>query len=170
MLPLFVLLSSLAVVNGSNPTIIYSTDFEAAQSYSQDFDLVGQNGWIGSGSGGNGLVTNFSPGLGQQAYVGFSPPNQGDDVLSVWRPITLAPVPTSTPIVKFSVLMEIIDSTNGEYDDFYWSVYNAQGHRFFTLDFDNFDTGIYYSLDDTNGFSNTGKMFATNTFIRWSLP
>jgi hypothetical protein len=59
--------------------------------------------------------------------------------------------------------MEIVDSTNGEYDNFYWSVYNAQGHRFFTLDFDNFDTGIYFSLDDTNGFTSTGKAFTNDT-------
>jgi len=162
MLPLFILLSSLTVVNGSNPIVIYSTTFDAAQGYDHDFDLVGQNGWIGDGSGGNGLLTNYFPGLGQQAYLGFSPPSQGDDTLSVWRPITLAPIPTATPIVKFSVLMEIVDSTNGEYDNFYWSVYNAQGHRFFTLDFDNFDTGIYYSLDNTNGFVSTGKVFTNN--------
>ncbi len=162
-LPLLVLLNSLAVGRGSNPTIIYSTTFEAKQGYNPNLDLVGQNGWIGEGSGGNGLVTNFFPSLGQQAYLGFSPPNPGDDMLSIWRPITLAPVPTNTPIVKFSVLMEIVDSTNGEYDNFYWSVYNAQGLRLFTLDFDNFDTGIYYALDNTNGFKATGVFFTNET-------
>jgi hypothetical protein len=156
---------SLAVLHGSNPTNIYSTGFEAAEDYNGNSDLVGQNGWIGAGSGGNGLVTNFFPGLGQQAYIGFAPPNPGYDMLSVWRPINLAPVPTNRPIVKFSVLMEIDDSTpsNGQYDDFYWSVYNAQGHRLFTLDFDNFDTRIYYALDDGVGFRNTGNLFTNYT-------
>ena len=33
--------------------------------------------------------------------------------------------------------MQIADSTNGQCDDFRWSVYNTNGARLFTLDFDN---------------------------------
>ncbi|MBI3851418.1 MAG: hypothetical protein HY298_14250 [Verrucomicrobia bacterium] len=160
--PLLVIICSSVQLHASNPTNIYSTGFEAAEAYNRNFDLVGQNGWVGAGSGGNGLVTNFFPGLGQQAYIGFAPPNPGYDMLNVWRPINLVPDLTNRPIVKFSVMMEIDDSTNGQYDDFYWSVYNAQGHRLFTLDFDNFNTRIYYALDDTNGFISTGKFFTNN--------
>jgi formylglycine-generating enzyme required for sulfatase activity len=149
-------------------TNIFSTQFEATEGYSTTINLVGQNGWLGFGSGGNGLVTNYLEGHGQQAFIGFFPPDQGDDQLSVWRPINLAPVPTNMPVVQFSVLMSIVDSSTTDYDDFYWSVYNEQGDSLFTLDFDNYNFRIYYLLDGTNNFVGTGKTFTnddTNTLV-----
>jgi hypothetical protein len=148
-------------------TNIFSTQFEATEGYSTTTNLVGQNSWLGFGSGGNGLVTDYLEGHGQQAFIGFFPPDQGDDQLSVWRPINFSPS-TNMPIVKFSVLMSIADSFNTNYDDFYWSVYNEQGDRLFTLDFDNYDLGIYYALDGTNDFVWIGENFAndaTNTLV-----
>lgn len=148
-------------------TNIFSTQFEATEGYSTTTNLVGQNGWLGFGSGGNGLVTDYLEGHGQQAFIGFFPPDQGDDQLSVWRPINFSPS-TNMPIVKFSVLMSIVDSSTTNYDDFYWSVYNEQGDRLFTLDFDNYNLRIYYALDGTNDFVWTGKTFtndATNTLV-----
>src|SRR5436190_16122453 len=68
-------------------TNIFSTQFEATEGYRTTTNLVGQNGWLGFGSGGNGLVTNYLEGYGQQAFIGFFPPDQGDDQLSIWRPI-----------------------------------------------------------------------------------
>jgi len=149
-------------------TNIFSTQFEVAEGYSVTTNLAGQNGWIGFGSGGNGVVTNYLEGQGQQAFIGFFPPDPGDDQLFVWQPINFSPVLTNTPVVKFSVLMSIVDSSNTNYDDFYWDVYNAQGDQLFTLDFDNYDLGIYFALDGTNNFVWTGKEFAngdTNTLV-----
>jgi hypothetical protein len=166
-LPLFALLflasSSLPARSASIFTDVYSTGFEASEGYNLSLDLIGQSGWTGFGSGGNGLVTNFFPGLGQQAYIGYVPPaSTNDDVLSVWRPINIDPIPTNMLTVRFSVFMEIVDSSNENYDDFYWSVYNAQTNRLFTLDFDNYYTEIYYALDGTNQFVPTGKAFTNN--------
>lgn len=140
-------------------TNIFSTQFEAAEGYSTNLDLAGQNGWLSFGSGGNGLVTDFIVGEGQQAYIGSFPPDEGTDQLSVWRPINFSPIPTNMPIVKFSVLMSIMDSSNTNYDDFYWSVYNTQDHRLLTLDFDNYDLKIYYALEGTTNFVWTGQTF-----------
>lgn len=138
---------------------VYSTGFEVAEGYDAEFQLVGQNSWIGFGSGGNGIITNFFEGYGQQAYIGFAPPAPKDEVFNVWRPIGLAPIHPSQPIVKFKVLMQIMDSTNGQYDDFRWSVYNTNGARLFTLDFDNSSLLISYGLDDDTGFVPTGVAF-----------
>jgi DNA-binding XRE family transcriptional regulator len=44
---------SVTAVRGSNPTNICSTSFEVAEGYNHNFSLVGQNGWLGSGSGGS---------------------------------------------------------------------------------------------------------------------
>jgi hypothetical protein len=162
-LGLFVTLLS-AATGRAGITTLYSTQFEAAEGYNANLDLIGQNGWTGSGSGGNGLVTNYFPGVGglQQAYIGYNPPLPNEVFLSTWRAINLAPVPTNTPIVKFSVLLGIYGSDNGERDDFYWSVYNSHGDRLFTLDFDNYYLNVYYGLDGTNKLVTTGRTFTNN--------
>ncbi|MBI5383453.1 MAG: hypothetical protein HZA90_02060 [Verrucomicrobia bacterium] len=149
-------------------TNTFFTQFEVPEGYRTATDLVGQNGWLGSGSGGNGVVSNYFVGQGQQAFIGYFPPDQGADRLTVWRPINFSPIPTNMPVVQFSVLMSIVDSSNTNYDDFYWSVYNAQGDRLFTLDFDNYRRRIYYQLDGTNNWVWTGQTFAnddTNTLV-----
>lgn len=133
--------------------------FEAVEGYSTDFDLVGQGPWTGFGSGGNGIVSDFFPGQGQQAYVGFSPPDPADDQLVVWPTNQFNPVAAGLPIVTFSVQMQIVNSANGEYDYFQWRVYNPQGHRLFILDFDNYYTNISYRLDGNSDYTNTGFYF-----------
>jgi hypothetical protein len=144
-------------------TILYSTGFEVSEGYNPKYELIGQKGWISETttlSGGNGLVTNF---LGSQAaYVGLYPLNPPADYLAVWQPLNYSPLTTSMPAVKFSVTMSIIDSTTTNRDDFFWDVYNAQGNYLFTVDFWNQDLGIYYALDDTNGFVFTGVTFTND--------
>jgi len=146
----------------ATPTNIFSTQFEFAQGYTTNLDLAGQNGWIKYGTGGNGLVPNFIAGQGQQAYVGFSPPSGIDSALFLLRPINFSPVAAGLPLVRFSTLMQIVDSTptNNQFDFFQWSVYNIAGNRLFTLDFDNFSTNISYALDGTNSYVSTGVKFA----------
>ena len=109
------------------PTDIFYTQFESGQGYSTNLDLVGQAGWLGDGSGGNGIVNNFIAGQGQQAYIGYSAPAAGDDQLVAWQPLNFSPLAANQPIVKFSVLMSIEDSTNDNFDNFRWSVYNRSG-------------------------------------------
>jgi hypothetical protein len=144
-----------------SPAVLYSTGFEAAEGYDASKSLRGQNGWLGEGSGGNGLVVDFFESRGQQAFVGYAPPAPKDEVLSLWRPFSVAAPAPERPVWKFSVWMQIVDSTNGEYDDFRWSAYNTEGRRLFTLDFDNAATEINFLLDDDEGFRSTGFTFST---------
>lgn len=147
-------------------TNIYNIGFEG---YSTTADLVGQGPWVGFGSGGSGILSEFFPGEGQQAYVGYSPPESGDDQLVVWPTNRFDPVALGMPLVKFSVLMQIADSSNGEYDYFQWRVYNQQGHRLFILDFDNYYTNISYRLDGNSNYTNTGVYFSPDVTYTLSV-
>lgn len=159
-------LTALALVASTSafaaPTNIFFTQFEPGQGYSTNLDLIGQGGWLGEGTGGNGIVSNYIAGQGQQAYIGFAAPNPGEDYFVAYHPLNFNPLAAKQPIVKFSVLMSIEDSTstNGNYDNFRWSVYNTQVDRLFSLDFDNYSTNVSYKLDGTNVLVATGVSFA----------
>jgi hypothetical protein len=143
---------------------IYSTFFAASEGYSTSSFLVGQNGWLKFGSGGNGILTNWFLGLGQQAYIGYTPPSVAGDSLEVYHPLDYTPDTNRLPQVTFSVLMDIEDSSNSQYDDFRWRFYNRAGTRLFSLDFDNATLGIFYALDDNGSFVSTGRKF-TNGIV-----
>ncbi|HOX56893.1 MAG TPA: hypothetical protein P5205_11895 [Candidatus Paceibacterota bacterium] len=138
-------------------TTVYSTGFEISEGYNSEFTLAGQAGWRGIGSGGNGLVVGEFPGQGQQGYIGFEAPAEGDNYLLVYQPIN-----KTLPYVKFSVMFSIYDSseTNENYDNFFWSVYNQEGDELVSLDFDNYERKVYYYLDSTNSRVATGLEFA----------
>ncbi len=140
------------------PTNIFFSAFEPMEGYTTASNLVGQAGWLGDGSGGNG-IRNFIASQGQQAYIGYSAPAAGED-LFVWHPLNFNPLAAGQPIVKFSVLMRIVDSTTNQFDNFRWSVYNNQVDRLFSLDFDNYYTNVNYLLDGTNTLVATGISFA----------
>ncbi len=143
----------------TEPVYVFWTGFDASEGYNLDRPLRGQQGWQAEGSGGNGLVADFFEGWGQQAFVGFNPPAAKDDVLSLWRPLQ-APAPDpENPVWRFSVWMQVVDSTNGEYDDFRWRAFNTDGHRLFGIDFENSTLEINYLLDDDQGFRSTGFTF-----------
>jgi hypothetical protein len=165
LLAVALMLAALAASNSAQAaaTNVYLTRFELGEGYTNNTDLVGSGGWISSGSGGNGIVTNFIPGQGQQAYIGFSAPNPGDDQLVVWRPINYNPIAAGRPLVNFSVQMNVVDSSNTNYDNFRWSVYNTQGNRLFALDFDNYYTEVSHLLDGANTLVPTGVYFAPNS-------
>jgi hypothetical protein len=175
------LLGFFAASGFAAPTNVFFTQFEAAEGYDINQDLAGQNSWTYSGTGGNGLVTNFIAGQGQQAYVGYDAPAAGDELLSVWRPINFNPLAAGLPLVKFSVLMSIVDSSGGNtnYDWFRWSVYNSQGSRLFSIEFDNTLMEVNYQLDGNNPIvtnvasfipNNDYELTVTMNFVsnRWS--
>lgn len=99
--------------------------------------------------GGNGILSGFIPGQGQQAYIGFAPPDPGSDQLYVWRPINFNPLAAGLPVINFSVLMRIADSSNTNYDYFRWSTYNMQGDRLFSIEFDVYALVVNYQLNGT---------------------
>jgi hypothetical protein len=150
--------------HGVVAAVVYSTGFEASEGYTANLNLVGQNGWVQVGSGGNGLITGEFPGQGQQAYIGFSSPAPNDDSLFVYQPIN-----KDLPSAQFSVTMSVFDSTNANWDDFHWDVYNQDGDLLFGLGFDNFYTNVYYYLDSTNSRVSTGLEFANGIAYPLSL-
>jgi len=151
----------VAATSGSSGTL-YSTNFSTAQGYSLSLPLAGQNGWLGSGPGANGLVS-LNAG-GQEAYLGYYlPPQRNPNQTFVWHPVNYTPT-TNAPIVKFSTSLAVIDSSNGRYDDFEWAVFNSAGALLFTIDFDNASNKIYYLLNGTNSqYIDTGATFANGT-------
>jgi len=156
------ILVPLLVAAQGTGTNVFFTGFEASEGYDTRYTLVGQQGWLGMGTGGNGLVEDFFPGQGQQAYIGYWPPEHSNETETiVWRPLNFDPVSAGLPVVEFSVLMSIEDSssTNGQYDNFQWQVYNHRTNRLFTLDFDNFYQDISYRLDGTNEWTTTQVRF-----------
>jgi hypothetical protein len=145
------------------PTLIYRTGFETNQGYASDFTLVNQDGWVGSVNGGNAVVSNYFPGQGQQAFIGYIPLAGGAGDLALWRPVNYAPLAAGLPVVRFTVTFQIVDSTNpARRDDFRWSVYNTNGVRLFTVDFDNLTGGICYALEDSAEFLPTAFTFVRN--------
>src|SRR5262249_32317152 len=72
---------------------------------------------------------------------------------------------------KFSVMMQIVDSTstNGPWDDFRWSVYDANATRLFSLAFDNASLLVLYALDDPAGFISTDVKFDTRGYYELSV-
>lgn len=143
--------------------VLFETGFEQFEGYDPDFDLSGQNGWIGLGSGGNGVLAGPIAGFnGQVAYVGFNPPSGTNDLLNLFRPVALVPVGNALPLITFKVSFQVFDSTTNApyFDDFRWSAYNTREERLFTIDFDNDAQQINYVLDDGKGFKPTGWSFA----------
>lgn len=143
---------SAAYAANAAVTNVFSTQFETTEGYDPAWELIGQARWEGSGTGGNGLVTNFITGGQQNAYIGYFPPlSTNENQLDVWQPLNFSPLAANRPIVTFSTLMQVTDSVNSRYDNFRWSFYNTQTQRLFSIDFDNYYLNVNYQLDDTNG-------------------
>jgi hypothetical protein len=149
----------------TEPGVLYETGFEADEGFDLTQTVAGQGGWVSINSGGNGLVEEFIEGAGQQAFIGFAPPDDPAEPLFVFHPLNYVPDTSRDSTVRFSTLMAIIDSTYEKYDDFRWSVYNVAGQRLFTLDFDNDSLLISYALDDGAGFISTGTTFSHASLI-----
>jgi len=141
-------------------TVIYSTGFERSQGFQPNIPLSGQGGWVNDGTGGNGV----REGTNQDAYVGYSPPAFDDEFsTTVWKPgLHVGAIPSNS-VLRFSVDMSIADSTTDApyYDEFHWSLYNTNSQRLFSLIFDNYSFGIYFSPVD-GGFFDTGFSFSNN--------
>lgn len=160
-----VILFGLVLGGKAATTNVYFTQFELAEGYNTNLTLIGQAGWIGSGDGDNGVVNQYLAGQGQQGLVGGFAPLPADRETFVWRPLDFNPVAAGYPIVRFTVLMNIADSLNSQWDTFSWSVFNTQGHELFSLDFDNFpgNLDIGYTLDNTNQAIFTNVKYVNNS-------
>lgn len=139
--------------------VLFETGFESFEGYRTDRDLAGQNQWVAIGDGGNGLLASADGFDGQVAYIGYV--GGTNDLLNLFRPIGLTPTGSSLPLVRFTVALQIFDSTTNapNFDDFRWSAYNTLEERLFTLEFDNERLEINFALDDGQGFKSTGYTF-----------
>jgi hypothetical protein len=156
----------------ANPKVLFETGFEKFEGYAPNQELVGQGGWVGVGSGGNGVLGEPLDGFhGQYAYIGFAGPTNASDAFNnVWHPVGLQPVGGDLPVVQFSVSLQIQDSsTNAPYfDDFRWSFYGVDASRLFSIDFDNDTRLVNFVLDDGSTqqpppFRPTGYSFHNGT-------
>ncbi len=157
------LISGNIAFSQTSSILIYKTGFEYEEGFDPQISLIGQRGWTGEGSGWNGFIADelYFPGFGQQAYIGYSnffPISQSS---VVWKPLNYQ-VLTNYPVIKFSVIFQVKDSTNQRYDDFRWNVYNINTQRLFSLDFDNETLRINYSLDTPGDFFFTGYTFSND--------
>lgn len=146
------------------PLTVYSANFGTAQGYDRSLSLAGQQGWLQTGTGGNGIRTNIFTSSLSQAYIGDS----GGNNLQLERPFNYTPDLATRPIVRFSVKMQVFDSTNFQYDHFRWRFYNQSSQRLFSIDFNNADFSIATVLDGaaaTNNFSTT----AFDNFTAYTL-
>ncbi len=148
-------------------TVLYQTGFEFAEGFSAGFTVVGQDDWEGTAEGGNGIESGLIPNTeDQQAYIGFggitSP--AGERILNLYKPINYVPPAQGPSVVRFSVRMQIVPSTNQVHDFFRWSVYNTDIRRLFSLDFDVNTGDISYLLEGGTNYVFTGRSFDTFGF------
>ena len=157
--------------------VVFETGFEQEEGYQLDADLIGQMGWLAfdggdsflesTMNGSSGLVDGFLEGGGQQAYLGYLPPDPelNTEFLSLLRPFDYPSGDfVSNQRLRFSVVMSIVDSSNEQRDNFRWSAYNTEGFRLFTLDFDNETKDIAFALDDGEPLQTTGYEFENSLF------
>lgn len=84
----------------------------------------------------------------------------------MFRPLNFTPLESGLPLVRFTVLMNVNDSTTGGRDSFRWSVYTTNATRLLTLDFDNETLGICYQLEAGTNFISTGYSFTNHATYR----
>ncbi|HZR18621.1 MAG TPA: hypothetical protein VFE51_15115 [Verrucomicrobiae bacterium] len=144
--------------------VLYHTGFEASEGYHTNLDLSGQQLWTGQSGGGNGVVSGWFPGKGQQAYVGFSPPTNGDTGVFVYPPLD-----KNVSQAQLSVTMMIENSSNTNWDDFYWAAYDQHGQELFTLDFDNYELKLYYHLGGATNRMWSGLKFTNDVIYGLSM-
>ena len=151
----FILFAATLLSHGQ---IIYQTGFEPEEGYDIQYTLAGQSGWEAEGTGGNGIIKGTFQDLGNQAYIGFWPPEDNNEgYINLWRPIEN--LTTEIKAIRFSVVMMIADSEDTQHDEFRWTIYNSETKRLASVDFDNHTQTINYELDDGEGFRDTGFSF-----------
>jgi hypothetical protein len=148
----------LSVYPSTSSANLYSTAFETTNGFTLGPPLAGQNGWASLGPGQNGVLSNAFPGQGQQGYIGFASTADAANTY-LWQPLNYSADTNTRPVVTFAADMAVIDSGNFFYDDFGWDVFNKNGDKLFFLDFDNSNTKIYYQLNNSSFFYDTGQVF-----------
>lgn len=148
--------------------LLYQTDFETFPVGGGPNKLVGIDGWVGSGVGTSlaaGIDQDVGGGTGRSAYIGFNPPPAGTTFVSVRRPVNFSPITAARPIVEFTALIGISDSSgaNTNKDRFYLTIYNSSLQALAWLSFDNTTTDHFIFRYDGVTSTNTGSFFLAST-------
>ena len=136
--------------------ILYDTDFDNFPAGANNWS--GNDGWISNDitSGAQAIDENVLPSLLKTATLGFAQPTSRFTFIAL--DLEYDHIASDKPVVEIDTLIGIEDSTNDRRDDFYFSIYNADGDRLASIRFDNEspDTpnsqfGIW-RVSDTNQF------------------
>ena len=128
----FTLLFLIHPVQGE---ILYDTDFDNFPAGANNWS--GNDNWISNDttSGAQTIDGNVLPALLNTATLGFSQPISRFTFVAL--DLDYDHLATEKPIVEINTLIGIEDSTNDRRDDFYFSIYNADGDRLASIRFDN---------------------------------
>lgn len=129
------------------PILLSVSSLPAATLYSTNFEefTAGLNRWSGTGgwasndtlTGAQAIDQDLIPGggLGKTASLGFRRP--ANMLTTVAKTINHNAAATGLSRIQISTLVGIEDSTNGRWDDFFLTIYNAAGNRLASIRFDN---------------------------------
>jgi hypothetical protein len=149
------------------PRTVYETGFEPPE-FLAGYALDGQGDWLipwvawpPSEIHTSWVAEEYFEGRGQQAVIGFYPPDGPVSSVSVYRPLFIDPAGTDRPLVIFTVTMAILDDNEPHPSAFRWVVYNREdpARRLFSLDFDAGTSEISYLLQDDPVAWPTGRSF-----------
>jgi hypothetical protein len=139
--------------------LLYSTDFE-------DFPIgpdhwTGTDGWFGNPDSGSlgiqGIDQDALPGLGKSAFLGFNAPE------STWNYVARVfnhnSATEGSATIEIDTLIGIQNSTNGQHDSFFVSIYNHEGNFLAAIQFTNERQSYQIWRDDDVNLTDTTVNF-----------
>jgi hypothetical protein len=129
------LLALLFLIQTIQGEILYDTDFDNFPAGANNWS--GNDGWISNDttSGAQAIDENVLPSLLKTATLGFAQPTSRFTFVAL--DLEYDHIASDKPVVEIDTLIGIEDSTNDRRDDFYFSIYNADGDRLASIRFDN---------------------------------
>lgn len=127
-------------VRGPARSTLFATGFD---NYTTGADaLAGHDGWVGTsrGQGLHGVDPAGSGGVGKSGYIGRNVPPPGVTFVSVRRPVNYFPLASEEvrgAVAEFYAIVGIADSTNGNRDNFYITLYDENNRALGAVNFDN---------------------------------
>ena len=144
----------------ASAALLYTTTFEDFEPGPDQISQV--DGWRASGQGQSvhGIDQDAVPGLGKSGFLGRNKPSTDLSFISVWRPVTFDPLAANAPVVEFFAVVGIADSTNGQRDNFYITVYDSGNKLLGAVNFDNTkDRFGIWRYDGKNYHRTSGSFF-----------
>jgi hypothetical protein len=150
-------------------TTIYATSFESATGFISTRALAGQGGWVTSGTASTAIEVDLLPGYGQQGCIGYQSTTPASSSV-VYVPLNYTVNTNSSPLIQFSVLMQINAPAVNTYNGLFgWVVRNASGRELFRISFDDYAKTVTYTLDNDAGPVYAGLNFDDNTMYSLAI-